>query len=178
MSLTNCYQRIRPTHISHGVSLYLSWVSTLSIASLYTRNVALSAAKYVEACHELGLQGINVKLKLLETATTSLPDTFSKMLQVLNCDSVSQAIKFYSNFVKDAHTEKDKDPETVLPNLREIIDNPAPLEVSTASEVLAYVNAERSSNNEISFEGDVAGDSIDWDIILDSSQSGWDIGTV
>lgn len=65
-----------------------------------------------------------------------------------------------------------------MPNLRDIIDNPSPLEVSAASEVFAYVNAERSSNNEISFEGDVAGDSIDWDIILDSSQSGWDIGIV
>ena len=65
-----------------------------------------------------------------------------------------------------------------MPNLRDIIENPPPLEVSAASEVLAYVNAERSSNNEISFEGDVAGDSIDWDIILDSSQSGWDIGIV
>nr|KAJ0190942.1 hypothetical protein LSAT_V11C800403890 [Lactuca sativa] len=152
----NCYQRIRPTHNWTDQLISVMGLVYLSVGFVHyrllpstqerkevdiKRNAALSAAKYAEACHELGLQGINVKLELLETATTSLSDTFSKMLQ--------------------------KDLETVLPNLRDIIDNPSPLEVSAASEVFAYVNAERSSNNEISFEGDVA--VVDASEILESS---------
>lgn len=144
------------------------------------RNAAVSASKYVEACQELGLQGINVRSELLETASKSLPTTFSRILEVLNGDSVSRATEFYSDFVKDAHTEKDKTAAVVLPNLRSVCESPPSTDVSISSEVLEVMKAQGGYNGlgQMTVETDIAADGIDWDITLDSSQIDWDIGTV
>ncbi|KAK9123058.1 hypothetical protein Sjap_012660 [Stephania japonica] len=146
------------------------------------RNVALSAARYAEACQELGLQGKNVRLELLESAK-SLPDIFGRILEVMNDDSVSQAMEYYSNFVQEAHTENEKSKGAVVPNLRDLLNNPPSLNIFSSMEhdSLSDPSGLHSSSvhfGELTPDMDVAEDTIDWDITVDSSQIDWDIGTV
>ncbi|KAK7392823.1 hypothetical protein VNO78_21271 [Psophocarpus tetragonolobus] len=143
------------------------------------RSAALSAAKYTEACQELGLQGKNVRVELLETAQL-LPSTFSKILDVVNNDNMSLAIEYYSNFVRDAHTEKDRSFGGVLQSLKDMRKNPPSLNVAVDSNIINDVIVHSSINelNPASSSAEVVVPDIDWDISVESSQIDWDIGTV
>ncbi|MQM12516.1 hypothetical protein Taro_045434 [Colocasia esculenta] len=146
------------------------------------RNAALSATRYSEACQELGLKGENVRLELLEMAKT-LPTTFSRILEILNDDSVLQAVEYYSNFVRDVHTEKDKNPSEVLRNLKHLHENPPNLNICVSAEVLNSLKDPSQLDSSLLGEGVpvselVAADGIDWNISVDDSQIDWDVGTV
>ncbi|KAL9278674.1 CDK5RAP3-like protein [Arabidopsis thaliana] len=138
------------------------------------RSVALSATKYEDACRELGLQGNNVRRELLETAS-SLPSTFSKILEVINSDSVTGAMEYYSAYVQDVHTEKDKPLRIVLQNLKYIRENPPSLSVLGDSEGLDADNIQSSENANGT---DAAADSIDWEITLETPEIDWDVSMV
>ncbi|ESQ40612.1 hypothetical protein EUTSA_v10013160mg [Eutrema salsugineum] len=138
------------------------------------RSVVLSASKYEDACRELGLQGNNVRRELLETAN-SLPSTFAKILEVINSDSVSGAMEYYSAYVNDVHTEKDKPARIVLQNLKDIREKPPSLSVLGASEAL---DADTIHPSENANGTDAAAGSIDWDITLDTAEIDWDVSMV
>lgn len=133
----------------------------------------------------------------METAN-SLPSTFAKILEVINSDSVSGAMEYYSAYVKDVHTEKDVRPpltlyfcpghcvdllliclqkpsRVVLQNLKDIRENPPSLSVLGASDALDTDNIQSSENANGT---DAAADSIDWDITLDTAEIDWDVSMV
>ncbi|KAL8137664.1 hypothetical protein V2J09_003665 [Rumex salicifolius] len=144
------------------------------------RHVALSAVKYIEACQEYGLQGNSVRQELLESATKSLPSTFSKVLEVICGNSVGEAITYYSNFVNDVHSDKDKTTGLVLSSLRQIIDSPPSLAVCAGPEFLNFLDSVSNNNQQYDMGSnmDMGEAIIDWDISLESSQIDWDIGNV
>lgn len=47
-----------------------------------------------------------MRAELIETAKT-LPETFNKIMLVLNGDLMCKAMEYYTNFVKEAHTENE-----------------------------------------------------------------------
>ncbi|KAK3132295.1 hypothetical protein QOZ80_6AG0519170 [Eleusine coracana subsp. coracana] len=145
------------------------------------RLAALSATRYAEACKELGLQGINVREELIESAK-ELPSTFSKILEVLNGDPVSKAIEFYTTFVKECHTEDKGNCDSVLHNLKHLQANPPSLHVSVCTEVESSLKeASKSHDSTVSATGQndsTPAFDIDWDISVDTNEIDWDIGAV
>jgi UDP-2,3-diacylglucosamine pyrophosphatase LpxH len=74
----------------------------------YLKDILLGTGilyKHLKSCMML-IQGENVRMELIETAK-ALPETFNKIMLVLNGDSVSKVMEYYTNFVKEAHTEKE-----------------------------------------------------------------------
>lgn len=146
------------------------------------RLAALSATRYVEACQELGLQGINVREELIES-TKTLPSTFSKILEVLNSDPVSNAMEYYTTFVKDCHTEDKRNSDSVLPKLKDLQANPPSLHVSVYNEIKSSLGEAPKSPGFTVSAGEIdsnvaAADDIDWDISVDTNEIDWDIGAV
>ncbi|XP_006656040.1 CDK5RAP3-like protein [Oryza brachyantha] len=146
------------------------------------RLAALSASRYAEACQELGLQGINVRQELIESAKT-LPSTFTKILEVLNSDPVSKATEYYTTFVRDCHAEDKENCKSVLQNLKQLQANPPSLHISVCNEVetsLGETSKAHGSNvtGEENIASNMSADDIDWDISLDDNGIDWDIGAV
>ncbi|KAF8657497.1 hypothetical protein HU200_060059 [Digitaria exilis] len=142
------------------------------------RLAALSATRYVEACQELGLQGVNVQEELIESAKT-LPSTFSKILEVLNSDPVSKAIEHYTAFVRDCHSEDKGNCDSVLHNLKKLQECPPSLHVSVYNEVENYTGEALKSHGSIEhIDSNIPAEDIDWDISVDANEIDWDIGAV
>ncbi|KAJ1259163.1 hypothetical protein BS78_10G133000 [Paspalum vaginatum] len=145
------------------------------------RLAALSATRYVEACQELGLQGVNVREELIESAKT-LPATFNKILEVLNSEPVSKAMEYYTTFVKDCHTEDKGICDSVLRNLKQLQANPPSLHVSVYNEIESSLGEVSKSHgftlSEGQIDSDVPADDIDWDISVEANEIDWDIGAV
>uniref|UniRef100_A0A0D3GFY9 CDK5RAP3-like protein n=1 Tax=Oryza barthii TaxID=65489 RepID=A0A0D3GFY9_9ORYZ len=146
------------------------------------RLAALSATRYAEACQELGLQGINVRQELIESAKT-LPSTFTKILEVLNSDPVSIATEYYTTFVRDCHTEDKENCKSVLQNLKQLQANPPSLHISVCNEVESSLGEtskalESNVTGAENIDSNISADDIDWDISLDDNGIDWDIGAV
>ncbi|CAN6164127.1 unnamed protein product [Urochloa humidicola] len=142
------------------------------------RLAALSATRYVKACQELGLQGVNVREELIESAKT-LPSTFSKILEVLNSGPVSKAIEHYTAFVTDCHSEDKGNCDSVLHNLKKLQENPPSLHVSVYNEVESSIGEALKSHGSIEqINSNIPAEDIDWDISVDANEIDWDIGAV
>lgn len=143
------------------------------------RSANASAMKYQEACQELGLQGENVRLELLEMAKT-LPSTFAEIVEILCGDSVQKVLGFYQIFVDHAHTEKGNVSRNVLPSLRDFRDNPPVLDVFSSSDVSATADL-LTKEQEKTSGVEVSSNDIDWNINTTADETAeidWEIGTI